>query len=1048
MDPELRDLLRTVAVDPSGDSYTHITMYGPRNRWVIQPHNLSDFWSKYCDLVDRKMTGEPSEDIEKDPDAGICLAERPQDAMPLIAKFTFKYHASSSNIDDDNWEPYDDEFLQWLSHTYQLVLSEYFRTSSENQMEYVVTVMESVNHWYEVDKDSGQKFMMMDIRIQFPYARIDAGMQNRILRPRVIQLLRHHNVLSKMQRQPIGDWEQILSHNTINEPIMMYGSSEVRGRPKLEVTHIWPNITKVMLEEGYQPEELTIDNTFVPQNHIHVQQQSLNMAIFEDYDLRFWWPLFLSVGYWPTVLLPKEEVSDTGRFTSQTKSFGTQPRLFSRSSQYREEDDQTDMEISETFIGMLDNQRFLSEAYWKEIGRALYVSDKGGDNGLLAWIRHSEKSLTAIDNAPEYMIVDETISETCRNLYYTFANSSIDKETLAWYAREDSPDRYANWHKEWCSPSMERALTGLDTDVAIALYRVYWLDFLYCSSSTGKGKWFQFGNNRWVERNQGIELRKAISSDFVRRFEAIRAVLSRQIHDSNDENFKSSGETTIKKLTSLIGKLKTVPFKSRLMTEATEQFHDDKFISLLDTNAEILGVTNGVLEVVNGTIQYRAAKPQDYVSMCTNIPYNSNYSWQHPLVIECMKWFHQVYTDPQLCHHFLKFSASCLKGRNSDKIFPIFTGEGNNSKSMIVKLFEQAFGSYCIKFDVANITGRNMNAGAASPQLARSKSTRIAFMDEPADDVPINKETLKRWVGGDSFFARFLQENGGDVQVTFKIILICNKVPIIAKPDKAMKERTKLFPHLSTWTKDASDNEAEQYQQKRFKMNTVFERRIPILAPAFLWIMSQYYPIYDTEGLTDPPIVTETTEAYWRDNDVYAQFAADNIVEVNRDDGTRDPAARLSLNEIYQEFKSWFRDSFPGTQPPERGLVKSELSSRWGRMTGTGWPGIALNANNTKTDMTAALGGRTNPIPPAAPSLGSTDAKASTIPLFPNTQVTKLNDVSIEKKVLPPASPLTEKMQQLNLDTQLSSDKLKLMGTPASPSIRDSISDNMVTIAI
>jgi len=952
MEPELRELLRVVATDPVGDSHTHVSLYGPHARWTIRPHNQTAFWSGYCDLIDRKINGRDG--VPPDPFSNLCLAERPQEVMPQIAKLTFRFHA-----DDDTWEPFDEEFLQWLCHTYQTVLSEYFRITTETQMELVVAVLESSTHWYEEDRDSGQRFLIMEVRLQFPYGRIDAGMQSRLVRPRVIQLLRNNNVLAKMQRQPVADWEQIISANITNEPIVMYGSAEVQGRPKLQLTHIWPYISREMLESGIQPEEIALEDSFVPQNHVHVQQQSVNPAIFEaNPNFHYWMPMFLSLGYWPTVLLPKQEVNDGGRFTNQLRILNTQPEpqhAFGVGYRHHEEIDDSDMELAERMISMISPQRFLRESFWLDIGKALYISDEGGDNGLLSWIHHTERALIGVTNIPEYMRVAETLADTCRNLYYTFANSSITVKTLAWYAREDSPDRYANWHRDWSMSSMEKALSAYHTDVAIALHRVYWLDFIYCP--IGKGKWFQFKNHRWYEMNQGIELRKAISKDFMKRFEAARMILSRQIHDSNDDTFKSNAEITMKKITSLIGKLKTVAFKSSIMTEACEHFSNDRFISLLDTNAELTGITNGILEVSNHHIIYRKAKPEDYISMCTNIPYHSNYSWQHPLVLECMKWFGQVFTDRSLLHHFLKFSASCLKGRNSDKIFPIWTGEGDNSKSMIVKLFEATFNSYCIKFPVSMVSEKALNASGPTPHLARAKATRIAFLDEPEDDVPMHKGTIKRYTGGDSFFARLLQDNGGDVQATFKMILMCNKVPIIPNADKAIKNRTRLFPFMSTWVDNPPEDEAEQYRQRRFRKNAFFERRIPILAPAFLWIMTQYYPHYSTEGLADPPIVTETTEAYWRDNDVYAQFAADTIQEVYTEGGDRDAGARVTLSEIYSEFKIWFRDAFPGTKVPERSIVRTELSSRWGRMHGNAWHGIRIMTNDGPIDMTATLGG-------------------------------------------------------------------------------------------
>lgn len=980
MDIDLRDLLRNVANDTTNtknDAYTHLTYFGPHNRWTIPPHNLATFWQEYCDLVDRKTYGRDG--VPPDPFANLCLAERPTDVMPQIAQFTFRFHADETD-NRDNWEPYDDDFLQYLCHVYQTVLSENFRIISETNMELVAVILESSTHWYEEDTDANQRLMIMEVRIHFPYGRLDASMQNKTIRPRVIQMLRNNNAMNKLQRAPIGEWEQIIAYTSTDLPIQLLGSSEIQGRPKLEITHIWGHITADMIENGDQPENFPLEDAFIPSNHSHVQACAIQDTMFTDIpNVRYWAPMFLSLSYWQTVMLP--HVADNGRFAGTARP--VQPRVFgstNANASKRGQDNfvnDDEMELADQMIQMISPTRFLNESYWLDIGKAFYNSDDGGDNGLLAWTRHTEKAITGIADIPAYMKTASTLAETCRNLYYTFANSYITVKTLAWYARDDSAEKFGNWHKDWCATSMEKALSALHTDVAVALHRVYWLDFIYYP--VGAGKWFQFRNHRWYEANQGIELRKVISKDFVNRFENIRAILCAQIRDSTDEAFKANAELTNKKLCSIIGKLKTVPFKSNIMKEACEHFKNEKFLGVLDSNSDLTGVTNGILEISNGTVLFRPAKPEDYISMCTNIPYQQHFNWENALVDECLTWLGQCFTDRDLLHHFLKFSSSCLKGRNSDKIFPIFTGEGDNSKSMIVKLFESTFNSYCIKFDISNFTSKATNSSGPTPQLARAKATRVAFVDEPEDDVPMNKGIIKKLVGGDSFFCRMLQDNGGDVQVTFKIILTCNKVPLIPNADKAIKNRTRLFPYLSTWVDDAPETEAEQYRLKRFKKNPFFERRIPVLAPAFLWIMTQYYPYYASEGLPDPTIVTETTAAYWRDNDVYAQFVADNVQEVYTEKGDRDGAARVTLSEIYSEFKTWFRDAFPGNKVPERQIVRSELSTRWGRMTGNFWNGIRLISNEpTAPNMAAAIGGRK----PVAGTAGAAPTKAPEIPIM------------------------------------------------------------------
>ena len=930
MDPSLRDLLCDISSGPSNDSsYTHVAMCDQSSRWNVKPQFHTRFWVDYCDLAETE-------------EAQLCLAERPQEIMPQIAILTFKFHCDN---DDGDWEPYNDQFLYKICHTYQTVIEEFFEITSETKLELAVAVLESSTHWYEEENDN--RFMLIQVRIQFPYAKIDAQMQNKLIRPRVIQLLRNSNVLAMMERHPIGDWEQIISTTAVTEPLLLYGSCKIPGPPGLKLTHIWASISQEMLDEGIEPQEVSLEDAFSPINHSHVQQHTMKSDVLNQRnDVQYWLPMFLSVNFWPPVLLPKKLNSTRNvEYTEQKHVFGTRQKSVIENS---------DMELSERMLQMINPSRFFKETYWTDIGKALYSADNAGENGLLTWIRYSTKSVGS--NIPDFMKVGDTIEESCKSLYFMFEKSNITIKTLAWYAKEDSPEKYSSWHKEWYFPSMEKALSILHTDVAEALYRVYWLEFVYCSE--GKGKWYQFTRNRWVPMNQGLDLRKHISSDFMKKFEEIRYGLSKQIHESDDDFFRSNGETTLKKITALIAKLKTTPFKGSIMTEVSEYFKQDSFSELLDTNDTLFGIANGVLEAIGDQIIFRQAKPEDYISMVSGTSYHKAYTWDHPLVKECLEWMRKVFPDTQLLHHFLKFSSSCLKSRNSDKIFPVWSGSGNNSKSMIVKLFEIVFGPYCIKFPITLISEKAASSSGPTPQLARARGAKVAFLDEGDDNVGMSKNTIKRMTGGDSFFARMLHDNGGEIQATFKLILTCNNVPSVVNPDKPTKDRMKIFPHLSKFIDNPPETKEEQYKKRLFKKDPFFERRIPILAPAFLWIMTRYYPNYIREGLIDPPLVIETTEQYWKDTDIYSQFISDNIKEVILENGERDTNYKANLTEIYTEFKVWFRDSYPGCKVPERATVRSELSSRWGRMQGNWWYGITLVANDAGMDMTEQLGGK------------------------------------------------------------------------------------------
>jgi hypothetical protein len=107
--------------------------------------------------------------------------------------------------------------------------------------------------------------------------------------------------------------------------------------------------------------------------------------------------------------------------------------------------------------------------------------------------------------------------------------------------------------------------------------------------------------------------------------------------------------------------------------------------------------------------------------------------------------------------------------------------------------------------------------------------------------------------------------------------------------------------------------------------------------------LKEIYPDYVTEGLEDPPIIKEHTETYWKENDTYQQFINDWICEAVHPDGTRDVRAMLTLSKIYTQFKTWFKDNFPGAPLPDRGAVRNHLRGKLGPMRGRGWFGIQFS---------------------------------------------------------------------------------------------------------
>lgn len=917
MDRELFEIIENLHSAEGGRNYPLHSHFGPEKEWKIKEDNLSEFWRGYCRIVD------------EDFDRTFSLAEVPTTIMPIVVDFLFRFPTDKSGD-----EPYGNELVYLLVQICQEEIGKMYNVVTSDKTEYICCYSESENMWQESSTD--QSYECIKIRLQFPFCHVNAEQQETVLRSNIVQALETCNAKSLFPVEPRGSWDDIICRGTVVNPLTMYGSSEFEDQPKLQLNHIWHQITRKQFDAFADDdisdfEELDWDLLFNSRNHVHDRNRLINRTIFLDSDnTEYWLPFYLSIGYWTEITHLKSRVSNT---RLKGKVSASPSRRMVRSPNYSHVDDissSTELEgdplhICEKLLPLLDAKRFILAAFWEDIAHALYHSCGGTSYGLNILRKYTK------EHCPERLTKIKDFYRTCNK-------SKTTVKTIAWYAREDNPEEYKDWHNAWCLKSMEEALSCLDNDIAKCFYKFYWLDYL-CTCNGTAIRWWSFNNHRWHDIHKGIRLKGRISRDFVRHFERMRISLCRQIQESNDEHFRSKGESNLKKTGSLVRRLKSTAPKGKIMVEAIEFFLHDDFDFWIDDNDNLTGVENGIFEINGNDCHFRTGKPEDFITKTTIVGYDSSFRDDDPLVIECLEWIHQVFPDKALAHHFLKYCASFLKSGNREKFLVIFSGEGDNSKSMICKLFG-LFGGYCVRLPVTCITQGRQRSSGPNPEMARAKSAKIAIMQEPEDEDVLKGGIVKDTTGGEPFFARFLNDNGGEIKNTFKLILMCNQIPTFTNPGKALKNRVRIFPFLSTWVENAPLDPDEQHKQRVFQKDDHFEDRIKYLMPAFLWLLKEYYPIYAREKLIDPPVIAEHTSRYWKENDVYEQYISDRICQAKTETGEIDGRCALTLTQIFNDFKLFFHENYPSAVVPDRKVVKNNLVSRFGVLKGRAWHGI------------------------------------------------------------------------------------------------------------
>lgn len=662
-----------------------------------------------------------------------------------------------------------------------------------------------------------------------------------------------------------------------DNPIALYGSSPY------VLQHIF-NLTKEVVEE------VDITTVFTPYYHKHVMED-ITKDIIELHELTYWLPLFLSVHYYPQPAKVR-------------LSLGLQKvtRLVQITSQYMLHIDDNTISY---FLTLLTPERIRNS--YLEIGKALYNYYLGNERGLKLWI----------ELWPERY-------EYCYNMYYYRfqLNNPLTIKTIAWYISIDKPEEYAKWHSSWYIKPLHNLIEEpRELSLAESIYRFYWLHLI--NSDENKRDFWYFDGIRWL--NDNTKLKQLIYNNYNNVLIEYKNYLVQNRIDKDKTN----------KIFKLIDKL--YKNKNDIFNHLADLFYEPNFSRYKDYDPRLIATDNCVLEVNKDSVTVRRAKPEDYLTRSTHTKYDSTLTWNSPLVQECMYWFTQLFPDPDekdLREYFLRVMSSILRYGNKEKALYVMYGKKDGAKSTIKRLIELTLGDYTHTIPTTAFMGKSTSG--PSPEMSLSKGTLVDFIQEPDEHDQLRNGLVKMLTGNDTFFSRLLYDNGEKIKPTFKLFLMCNKIPNVPLSDEALKERLIIIPFRSTWSLNAPNSKEEQFRQRKFPIEVDFEEeKLPILASVMLWIMVNYYVEYVKHGLGKrPDIVNKFIQQYWEDNDFYVQFQHDCIVKCT--------GQIVKVNTIYNEFKLWFSNAFPNLKPPNLLQFKDAMSKRLGSVVNGGWEGYQL----------------------------------------------------------------------------------------------------------
>jgi P4 family phage/plasmid primase-like protien len=881
-------ILRSSRVEESnGDSrHTHVSMINPKGKFVIHSHDkIEEFWNSYCSTYDKSVVG---------------VAEKTPEYIPVVADVDLKIEKKPEWIGQEGQHLYTDEQLMQVVNIYQSVLKIILEKVSNDALLCVVLEKPMT----EITK--GNKIYLKNgFHLHFPHVVLQKVSQEIQLIPRVQNILKEKQTFISLG---IEDSSEPIDKACCKVPWLMYGSR--KSQDQIPYT-----ATKCVTHEG---KILTIQEAFNNYTIYDSKQGTLSVGDKVSY-------------YLPRIL--------TMNVSSHVDVKDLKKNLVSPLLQKHKEEDEQDnrrtkhttlsvkdaLEFSAKLLPLIGNRRSEDRNDWMTVGWILYNIGDGSYDAMNQWLDFSSRCESSYDE-------DKCIYEWDR-----MKKGELTIGTLRYFASVDSPEEYKALVKEIAESKVKDALEGSHNDIAKVLHTEYGDEFI-CASVSNK-IWYQFKNHHWSEIEEGVYLRKHISSTIAHKFADIASKLCTEAGRTEDKPTADLLIARAKVAQKLVCNLKSAPFKNNVMREAIDEFYSEDFCTKLNQNPFLIGFKNGVYDLKNN--MFRSGIPEDYISKCAPIEY-IEFTEHDEDVQEVITFLNKVFPDPQIREYFLNVYSNIFVGGNPQKKVYVWTGEGDNGKSITQMFFEKMLGQLAIKFNTQYFTGKKVASGTANPELSRAAPpVRHITMEEPDADEQLNIGELKKLSGGDSYWARDLFQTGKsahEVFPQFTLSLVCNKLPRLRQADKATWNRIRVIPFESTFVdpRECSHDVEEQYKEKKFPMDKALSGKIPKLTKAFAWYLLQHRQKVP-DNYPEPKKVMEATEAYRQQNDTYRQFSDECTIE--------DYEATLSLTELYGQFKEWFKESVPGQTLPTKNDIKDYFIRAWGDVEhGNKWKGYRIRS--------------------------------------------------------------------------------------------------------
>jgi len=850
--------------------YTHTSLIQPRGKFCLSNSQLlEEFWYNFCRAIDE--------------DAKFGITEVPGKFVPVVVDIDLKFRDVSPKKDEHHYSP---RFVETLVQVFQSVLKEWIVDADEDTL--LVVYLDKAAYTSGTVVKNG-------FHLHFPNCFLNRSDIEVVIYPRVMIRLEE---LFQNDKSIFDGFLPIdfMDTGALGNTWLLYGSRKSEDMEPYKVAKVF-NAAGGEGNLNRCPVFNTMGERIEVEDPLKVLPRifSINVNSRRVYRLR---EEHYSLPEIQALINKKEK-----------KVVQQAPHLITT----------TEDKLVDDLLSALNMARFENYQEWLTIGWCLHSIYDGATRGLELWIKYARQS-------PKF-IETEHIFEWNRMKH----ERSYSIATLKFFANKDNPEMYQT------ILSCQKVRLTEDGTSHAALARILYdhssQNTVYCNKL-----WYVFKDHYWTIADEGLEIKKLITFVLIPRFESIRVQLlekslevsrkkSAQIFareeegDDDDDDMTKRIKAKLERLDMVLRNLQSAPFKNNVMAECKELFHDQQFENKLDQNPLLLGFKNGIFEL--STHVFREGRPTDYLQNHAPVNYRE-FEGTEECVLNMLHFFKQVFTDDDLRQYFFDIMSDSLVSNVRKHVY-IWSGQGDNAKTVTQKLFEYTFGTLSKKGSTTLLTRPRGGSNSHSADLARlGGGVKFVWMDEPDNEEELYDGQLKAMSGSDSMYARDLYQTGRDakeIRPMFTMSIICNNLPRVrcGASDQAFWNRMRVISFTSKFTAEAPQSVEEQFVRRIFPVDPHITSKFALLAEPLAWyiIQNRLRP-----RLPDPKCVIEPTELYKRLNNILLGYLALDVV---KSDG-----GEISLGEIFYRYREWYKENMSKNITIDIFRFEDNLSKLWG----------------------------------------------------------------------------------------------------------------------